>query len=46
MVRREKSEIPLSGDKTCAEMIWTLQDHQRDLLCGIPTPITSDLDNT
>ena len=43
MARRKKFTAPAPGDQTCTEKVRTLQDHQRDLPCGVPAPASSDV---
>jgi len=42
----KKSLSPLPSNQTSAQKIWTLQDHQRDLPCGVPTCVTPDMENS
>ena len=45
MVRGKKFTAPTSSDQTRAQKIWTLQDYQRDLSCGVSASTTSDMDD-
>jgi hypothetical protein len=46
MARSDPPENPPSEDKAQTKTIWTLQDHQRDLSCGISAEPPRGLENT
>ena len=45
LARREKLEISPSSHQTQSEMLWTLQDHQRDFPSGVSTPIATIMEH-